>query len=114
MRSHGVTNYSDPSLSPNGDLQSNGASGIDSNSPTYQAAAQVCQKYAPSGFDGGAKGLPTSAQTLKYAQCMRSHGVTNYPDEGEISRNMGIDPNSPTFQAAQSACRSLLPVPGGK
>jgi hypothetical protein len=114
MRSHGVTNYPDPSVSPNGDLQGSGPiSGIDTNSPTYTAAAQACQKDAPSGFSGGAKSLPASAQTLKYAQCMRSHGVTNYPDAGEITRSMGIDPNSPTFQAASSACKSLLPVPGG-
>lgn len=38
-------------------------------------------------------------QGLQYAQCMRSHGVTNFRDAGEITRNMGIDPNSPTFQS---------------
>jgi hypothetical protein len=113
MRSHGVTNYPDPSLSSNGDLtqNNNSWSGIDPNSPTYKAALLACQKYGPSG-GGDTKTLPVTAQTLKYAQCMRSHGVTNFPDAGEITRNMGIDPNGPSFQAAQSACKSLLPVPG--
>ncbi|MGO9179419.1 MAG: hypothetical protein ACLQHS_09130, partial [Candidatus Limnocylindrales bacterium] len=51
---------------------------------------------------------------------MRAHGVPNFPDPkfsgGGISMNLngsGIDPNSPTFQAAQQACQSLLPGANG-
>ena len=57
---------------------------------------------------------PQSA--LKFAECMRSHGVKNYPDPNktgatQISSSSGIDPNSPTFQAANKDCQSLLPKP---
>lgn len=59
---------------------------------------------------GGAAG-----SALAYSKCMREHGVTNYPDPQVDSRGAvqmgvpdGIDPNSPTFQSAQSACQSKL------
>jgi hypothetical protein len=61
---------------------------------------------------------------LAFAQCMRAHGLPDFPDPtfdsngGGISINAGgasdLDPNSPTFQAAQKACESKLPgKPGG-
>jgi hypothetical protein len=64
-------------------------------------------------------------QALKFARCMRAHGI-DMPDPkaqgGGISLGVrssrgddgsnGINPNSPAFQRAQKACESLLP--GGK
>jgi len=112
MRSHGVTNYADPSP---GKAQSIGGSGLDTNSPTYQAAASACQKYQPTAGNSTDQGPTSGAQTaqLKFAECMRSHGVTNFP-EGNSSGGQqslsqyGIDTNSPTFQKANQACSSLL------
>lgn len=116
MRSHGVTNYADPTP---GRSQSIGQSGIDTNSPTYQAAASACHKYRPTTVNNTNQG-PTSqnqSQQLQFAQCMRSHGVPNFPEGnnggGQQSvTQYGIDPNSPTFQAANRACSSLLPEVG--
>jgi hypothetical protein len=52
------------------------------------------------------------AATIKLAGCMRSHGVTNFPDPGAPggtrSAKLAFDPNSPTFKAATEACKSLL------
>jgi hypothetical protein len=47
-----------------------------------------------------------------YPKCMRSHGVGNFPDpdSNNMMRMDGIDKNSPTFQAAARACRSLAPT----
>jgi hypothetical protein len=50
----------------------------------------------------------------KFAACMRSHGVANFPDpnsQGEIDvrSSSGINPDSPKFRAAQDACQKLLP-----
>jgi hypothetical protein len=60
---------------------------------------------------------------LKFAHCMRAHGVDipdPQPNSGGImiqkgSRGSGpkIDPQSPAFQSAQKACQSLMPG-GGK
>jgi hypothetical protein len=62
-----------------------------------------------------------AASGIKFADCMRSHGVPNFPDPTtsggglSIKIGSGINPASPSFQAAQSACRKLLPGggPGG-
>lgn len=54
---------------------------------------------------------------LKFSQCMRAHGVNNFPDpngQGEVTINSssGLDPRSSTFQSAQKACRKYLPNGG--
>jgi hypothetical protein len=116
MRSHGVTNFPDPSGNAGGSAQSITKSGVNPNSPTFQAANSTCQKYEPTqgnGTQGPSSGADT--QQLKFAQCMRSHGVPNFPDPssnpsgGQRSvTQYGINPNSPTFEAANQACSSLL------
>jgi hypothetical protein len=56
---------------------------------------------------------------VRYAECMRAHGVPRFPDPqpggGLLLRagpGTGIDPSSPAFQSAQQTCRSLLPNGG--
>jgi hypothetical protein len=60
-------------------------------------------------------------QALAYSQCMRSHGVPDFPDPvstagGGYTRNIEVgagsdlDPATPQFQAAYRACRSLVPA----
>ncbi|MDX6216706.1 MAG: hypothetical protein QOG99_2290 [Frankiales bacterium] len=69
--------------------------------------------------DAGPSANPSaSAGPLAYSHCMRSHGVPSFPDpdgQGRLSIQAGpgsaLDPGSAVFQAAQSACQSLQPVP---
>jgi hypothetical protein len=54
---------------------------------------------------------------LQFAKCMRSHGVTNFPDPGaggsiQIGPDSGINARSPAFQAAQKACARYAPITG--
>jgi hypothetical protein len=56
---------------------------------------------------------------LEFADCMRSHGVPNFPDPPsgggggiQINANSGINPNSPAFQSARTKCMKLLPGGG--
>ena len=57
-----------------------------------------------------------SNQLVKYAQCMRSHGLPDFPDpvngrlELKATQGGDLDPSSPAFQAAQRACKSLAPA----
>jgi hypothetical protein len=57
-----------------------------------------------------------STQLLRFAECMRSHGVPSFPDPSgngiHIGPNSGVDPSSPAFKAARSACGRLLPGGG--
>ena len=51
---------------------------------------------------------------LKFARCMRAHGVPDFPDPaaggGGFQLVSGIDPQSPAFRAARQACAQLSPA----
>lgn len=53
---------------------------------------------------------------LAVSECMRSHGVPNFPDPGGGGGlnldGTGINPFSPSFKAAQATCFKLLPGGG--
>ena len=116
MRSHGVPNFPDPPA--NGAyLNAIAAAGINTQSPTYQAALEACKKYSPAGNLTPAQSAAQDAKGLEYSQCMRAHGVPNFPDPGTGPtggqainlHGTGIDPSSPTYQAANSACQNIIP-----
>jgi hypothetical protein len=70
---------------------------------------------APSG--GSFRMVMKTQHGLQFSRCMRSHGVSKFPDPGgdgsiEITGSAGIDPRSPTFEKAQQACQRL--IGGGK
>jgi len=52
----------------------------DFNSPQFIAAATKCRKLESGG--GGSDALSPSqiAEQLKFAQCMRANGISNFPD----------------------------------
>jgi hypothetical protein len=52
------------------------------------------------------------AQLLKFAECMRSHGVTGYADPSSSGLSAAPNPSSPAYQAGQKACKSLMPGNG--
>ena len=116
MRSHGVPDYPDPRAG-GGFLNAISASGINTQSPTYHGALRACKKYTPAGKMTPAQSAADNAKGLQFSQCMRSHGVPSYPDPstgpaGEQVmdlRGLGIDLNSPTFQAANKACQKIIP-----
>lgn len=59
-----------------------------------------------------------ASQGIKFADCMRSHGVPNFPDPTgagggiRIQIGSGVNPASPAFQSAQRSCGKLLPGGG--
>jgi hypothetical protein len=69
----------------------------------------------------GASGSPgasgnSTAGALAYSQCMREHGITNFPDPSSgggigIGASSGINVNSSQYLAAAKACQ---PVQGGQ
>jgi hypothetical protein len=60
------------------------------------------------------------AQALAFSNCMRAHGVSNYPDpttsgggvQISIGANSGVNTESPAFHSAQRSCTHLLPGGG--
>lgn len=72
---------------------------------------------APSGSSGsGSSGPSTQSEELRLAQCMRSHGVPNFPDPSSTGGLLnavsaaGINTRSSTYQAALGACKKYGPA----
>jgi hypothetical protein len=125
MRSHGVPAFPDPDS--NGDFhlsssqQGRGSKGSGSNSVSSQeiAANQLCHHLLAAGPQmSAAQNQHALSQLVKYAQCMRAHGVPNFPDPHTTSGGIGtpsgigfdmsgIDQNSPQYRSADQACQSL-------
>jgi hypothetical protein len=84
-----------------------------SNSPTGAAAGSAPTTTAAATGGSGSSGSTALAQAVAYSQCIRSHGVPNFPDPvqtpsgGYGYRTNGIAPNSPAFQGALQACKTL-------
>lgn len=80
MRTHGVPNFPDQPAGGGG-IQINSGSGINPFSPAFKAAQQDCRHLLP--FGGPGRGQPSAArkeQLVALAQCMRSKGITSFPD----------------------------------
>ncbi len=119
MRSHGVPNFPDPSASGqvNVDFAYGGkdgspaSAGIDRMSPQYISADQTCRHLLPGGVPTPAQNQQALAKELKFAQCMRSHGVPNFPDptNAGVVHLIGVDQNALQFQSAAKTCEALVP-----
>jgi hypothetical protein len=120
FRAHGI-NVPDPS--PGGGVA--GGGGLFRQLQNYsqaqvQSARQACQQYFAQAFPRAnvspAQRAQLQQQLVKFAQCMRSHGV-NVPDPtfngnggfGFRQAFRSVDRNSPAFQSALQACQSLRP-----
>ncbi len=116
MRSHGVSDFPDPTPSQGGGVafQITGGPGSDLNheNPRFKAAGQACQSL----LAGGGQPAPLSAQKIaaevEWARCMRTHGVPGFPDpnaQGAFDSSR-FDDTSPAFQTASRACASVEPT----
>ena len=118
MRSHGISDFPDPTTSPGGRvaIQLNGGPGSDLNksNPTFKAANQVCRSLEPGGSGIPQQSAQKIAAEVKWAGCMRSHGLSSFPDpngQGAFDRNK-FDESTPAFQSASKACQSLMSAVG--
>jgi hypothetical protein len=115
MRQHGI-DMPDPQFNGNGISQEftarRGSNGPDS--PKFKAAQQACNKYLPNGGQPTKPNPQEQQQMLAFARCMRQHGI-NVPDPGasggiEVKGAPGtVNPDSPTFKAAERACQQYEP-----
>ena len=109
MRKHGVKDFPDPRTKGTGSVMLSIP-----DSPAATAAKKGCRQLLPGGGSPSAsEQAQRLASLLKYAACMRNHGVTNFPDpddQGEFPSSAGFDRSDPSYRAAQKAC---LPLAGG-
>jgi hypothetical protein len=79
------------------------------------ALISACGSNAPAATSGGGNNV---AQAVKFAQCMRANGVSQFPDPDAsgaltidgVVNGSSLDPNSAAFQQAISACKDLEPA----
>jgi hypothetical protein len=125
MRAHGV-NMPDPQFDSNGAMTLNGGPGsMSPDDPRFKAAQEACKKYMPGGGQAPKPNPQQLQQALKFARCMRAHGV-NMPDpnpnngggmvmqrgSGSSGKTRGPGPDDPKFKAAQQACQQYMPKGG--
>ena len=126
MRSHGITNFPDPS--GRGGINLDGTN-LNPFTPSFKSAQAACRKLMPGGGPPAHASEQQKEQLVATAACMRTHGVTGFPDPTtmqptslqEIQDNYSIaegiggdlfllvpktiDVNSPAFKHAANACQ---------
>ena len=86
--------------------------------PAFQKAMQKCQKYQPQGPPiSGAQLARFRQGALKMAECMRTHGVPNFPDPqvatGPGGHGIGIRIGAKAAGGSGGLNPQLARVPGG-
>jgi len=106
MRDHGMDWFPDMTSA---DQKVTAPDGVDD--AKIKAAVAACQEWAPPASSSDApKAGPGKEIALKYAQCMRSNGVPDFPDpNADGNFGGGPDRSTPSFKAAQTKCQSILP-----
>jgi hypothetical protein len=83
MRANGVGAFPDPNAA--GELTidavANGSS-LDTDSAAFEQALSACKDLEPPGFTGHERNAQQQAAALRFAQCIRDHGVRDFPDPG--------------------------------
>ncbi|HEX5193058.1 MAG TPA: hypothetical protein VFW09_09660 [Solirubrobacteraceae bacterium] len=134
MRAHGVPNFPDPSTQGGGlSIKISPSNGVDPSAPAFRSAEKACQHLLP-GLVGNQKPTEQAKQRmLALANCMRAHGLTNFPDPTTRTGGAppspgpgavlgidglffnlgaaGLNPQSPAFLQAAKACN--FPGAGG-
>lgn len=112
MRKHGLPTFPDPD--GNGIFETTAANRNDFHGPAYTSASSSCAHLA--GSAATAAQLQRSVtRALKYAACMRSHGITTFQasaDGDQVRMGFqggGAEANSTRFLIAQRICKPLLP-----
>ena len=119
MRSHRVTAFPDPQ--PSGGI-SLGGTGINLASPVFEAAQAACRELLPVGGRSAHASEQQRQQMFATSVCMRSHGVSRFPDPTPRTTSTAsptasdvwllvpstINVNSPAFKKAAKACNLSL------
>jgi hypothetical protein len=116
MRSHGISDFPDPTTPPGGgisfSIQGGPGSDLSPTNPIFKQANQGCRALLPSGQQAPTQTSPKLVAEVRWARCLRLHGVPSFPDpnrQGAFDSAKFTD-HSPAFTAASEACQSLQPT----
>jgi hypothetical protein len=108
VRAHGFPDFPDSAVSVDGSQLEIHVPSYLKGDPQFQSAFRACQADLPGGGPL-AKHVNVQAE-LVYARCMRSHGITGFPDPmpgGGFT--IPFDTSTPQFEAADQACGAESP-----
>jgi hypothetical protein len=121
MRSNGVSEFPDPGASGKYTIDGvvNGSS-LDPNAPAFKQAISACRDLEPAGFTGSERSPQQTQAALKFAQCIRSNGVPDFPDpaNGQPLVDTNLIPSAATnsgmsiLNAAMQKCRQFVAAAG--
>ncbi len=74
IRAHGVPHFPDP------DAKGDFAFGIDVSPAVWRKAVDACKDLAPPGAFSGKRSPKQQSAALRFAECVREHGVEDFPD----------------------------------
>ena len=110
IRAHGVADFPDP------DAKNDFQYGVSVTPAVWKRATTACKALQPPGSLSSKRTPKQQSATLRFAQCIRDHGVKDFPDpvNGEPLINTYKIPSSnrpggmTVLNAAISRCRALL------
>jgi len=80
-RKNGVPNLADPTVESSGDIHLSPPPGLTKESPIVQKVLKICGKYLDGVMTEETEDPSKKYdQALKLSQCVRQHGVPNFPD----------------------------------
>ena len=107
MRQHGVSNFPDPTTSGHGvGFSITPSMGINPRAPAFRAAQQSCRHLLPGGQPSARASAQAKAQLLRTSECMRAHGITDFPDP-----QTGSPPSGGNFSAVEGVPGAFLAIP---
>jgi len=89
---------------------------VDAGDTAKLDALKACgPDLPPPGRPGTARIGGDPAELKPFAQCMREHGLSDFPDPDKdglvLQKDSDVHPGTAEFDAAQGACKDLLPAP---
>jgi hypothetical protein len=120
MRVHGDPNQTDPIIDQYGVINIIMPTGSEALSSEVHGSTGPCSQYEVEAENALRAAHPVApppdqAQMVQYTDCMRTHGVPNYPDPGADGKTdfngTGVDPSSPFFENANNVCGKQIDAP---
>jgi hypothetical protein len=120
MRSHGVSSFPDPNAG--GEIDKAKVIPL-ASSPQFHVAQRACRHLLPNTNPANATHAQVQAALngmVRFAACMRSHGVQNWPDpyidrhrpddpRPVFDLHSTVDPTSPGISTDTHECQRLMP-----
>jgi hypothetical protein len=103
MRSHEVSQFPDPPA--DGHFPPGFPKPEQAQSPAFQSAETACRRLAPSGFGQPPKLSASQRQAaVRFAHCMRTHGVPNFPIQLSTHRALEAPMSSSSSRVQLRSC----------